>query len=95
MSLTLAKPGGTDRFALRNGGIGPDGFFEYKVGSDAWVLLPANDLGRATFIVPEDNGTVVQLRTYCSAADYPGSPAATASTTLNGSNKSWNASSSC
>ena len=95
MSLNLTKPGGTDRFALRDGGIGPTGFFEYKVGSGPWTTLPANDRGRATFIVIEDSGTVVQLRTFCSSVDYPASPAATASTTLNNSNKSWDANASC
>ncbi|MCP3974882.1 MAG: hypothetical protein GY720_10355 [bacterium] len=94
-SLSVSKPGGTDRFALRNGGVGPDGFFEYKVGSGPWVRVPANDRGRVTFIVPEASGTVVQLATYCSASDYPASPEATASTTLNNSNKSWNAGTSC
>lgn len=95
LSLSLDKPGGTDRFALRNGADGPDGFFEYRVGAGSWVRLPANDLGRATFIVPEDHGEVVELRTYCSAADYPGSPEATATTTLDNRNKSWNARASC
>lgn len=95
MDLSVSKPGGTDRFSLRRGGIGPDGFFEYKVGSAPWERLEANDLGRATFIVAENSGTLVQLRTYCSASDYPGSPAATASTTLNNSNKSWNAGAPC
>jgi len=94
-SLSLTKPGGTDRFALRNGGVGPAGFFEYKVGSGPWVRVPGNNLGRATFIVPEDKGTVVQLTTFCAVADYPGSPAATSSTTLNNKNKSWNAGASC
>lgn len=94
-SLSVSKPGGTDRFSLSNGADGPAGFFEYKVGTGPWVRLPANDLGRATFIVPESSGTVVQLTTYCSVADYPASPAATASTSLNNSNKSWDAGSSC
>lgn len=95
ISLSLTKPGGTDRFALRNGAVGPDGFFEYKIGAGPWIELPANDQGRATFIVVESRGTVVQLRTFCSLADYPSSPAATASTTLNDRNKSWNAGASC
>ncbi len=94
-SLSLGKPATTDRFALRNGGPGPQGFFEYKVGSDAWIRVEANDQGRATFILPEDDGTVVRIQTYCSPADYPGEPAATTSTTLNGRNKSWNASVTC
>ncbi len=95
ISLSVSKPGGTDRFALRDGAVGPVGFFEYKIGSGPWIQLPANDEGRATFMVPEDRGTVVALRTYCSLADYPGTPAATASTTLNNRNKSWDANASC
>jgi len=94
-SLTLGQPSNTDRFALRGGGEGPDGFFEYRVGNGPWIRVDANDEGRATFILPEDKGTVVQLRTFCSAADYPGSPAKTASTKLNNKDKSWNAKAKC
>jgi len=95
LSLSLTKPGNTDRFSLRNGGQGPSGFFEYKVGSSAWIRLEANDIRRATFVVPEDNGTIVQIRTYCAESDYPASPAATTSTSLNNKDKSWNAGASC
>jgi len=94
-TLSVTKPGGTDRFALRDGALGPDGFFEYKVGSGPWIQLLANDQGRATFILVEDRGTVVQLRTFCSLADHPASPEATASTTMNDRNKSWDANASC
>ena len=94
-TLSLTAPAVTDVFSLRNGAAGPDGFFEYKVGSDPWVRLLANDDGRATFVVPEDDGTIVEMRTYCSAADYPASPAKSRSERLDGRDFSWNAKASC
>jgi hypothetical protein len=95
LSLTAAPI--TDVFRLRNGAPGPDGFFEYKVGSAPWVRLSANEAGGATFIVPEDDGTVVEIRTYCSPADYPRSPAKPAHfVTLDGDDpRPWNARASC
>ncbi len=94
-TFSLTAPPVTDVFSLRNGAAGPDGFFEYKVGSGSWVRLLANDTGRATFVVPEDDGTIVEMRTYCSAADYPASPAKTRSEPLDGRDFSWNARASC
>ncbi len=94
-TLSLTAPPVTDVFSLRNGAAGPAGFFEYKVGSGPWVRLLANDDGRATFVVPEDDGTIVEMRTYCSAADYPAAPAKTRSEPLDGRDFSWNARASC
>ena len=94
-TLSLTAGAATDVFWLRNGAYGPDGFFEYKVGSGPWVRLLANDAGRATFVVVEDDGTIVEMRTYCSAADYPASPEATRSQPLDGRDFSWNARASC
>ncbi|MFC2177400.1 carboxypeptidase regulatory-like domain-containing protein [Actinomycetota bacterium] len=94
-AFSLTPPPITDVFPLRNGAVGPAGFFEYKVGSGSWVRLPANDEGKATFVVPEDDGTIVEMRTYCSAADYPGSPAETRSEPLDGGDFRWNAKASC
>jgi hypothetical protein len=94
-TLSLTAPPVTDVFSLRNGAAGPEGFFEYKVGSGPWVRLLANDGGRATFVVAEDDGTIVEMRTYCSVAAYPASPAATRSEPLDGNDFSWNARASC
>jgi hypothetical protein len=94
-TLNLTAPPVTDVFSLRNGATGPAGFFEYKVGSGSWIRLLANDAGRATFVVPEDDDTIVEMRTYCSAADYPASPEAIRSEPLDGADFSWNARASC
>jgi type II secretory pathway pseudopilin PulG len=69
-------------FWITGGPDGPDGFFEYKIGSSDWVRVPANDEGRATFVTDEAYGTVVQMRAYCGADDYPDHPLDTDSTTV-------------
>jgi len=81
---------GTDLFRLRNGPDEPESFYEYKVGSGDWIRVPANDSGRATFVVEESFGTVVQLSAYCELADYPSDPLDTESVTLNNWDQSWN-----
>jgi hypothetical protein len=95
INLSLNKPPSTDVFSLREGALGPAGFFDYRVGGGSWNVLPANDLGSATFIVPESPGTLVELRSFCSAGDYPATPAATTATALDGSDRSWRAGVSC
>ena len=57
--------------------------------------MPANDRGRATFVVPESYGTVVQVRAFCEPAYYPGDWLGTYSVTLNNQDKSWNVPGNC
>lgn len=95
--LKLTKPLSTDRFRLRYGPIGPNGFYEYRVGGTAgtWIRIPANSFGNVSFMVVESYGLLVEVTAYCGVTDYPASPLSTASTTLNNRNKTWSVSSSC
>jgi type II secretory pathway pseudopilin PulG len=96
-TLQVGKPSGTDRFRLRYGPVGPNGFYEYRLGgtSGTWVRIPANYLGNVSFIVGENYGQSVELTAFCDTASYPGSPLSSASTTLNNNNKTWSVSPSC
>ncbi|VAW03210.1 hypothetical protein MNBD_ACTINO02-3084 [hydrothermal vent metagenome] len=96
-TLKVSKPGGTDRFRIRSGPVGPDGFFEYRLGgsSGTWVRIPANYLGRVTFILDENYGQLVEMKAFCDVTDYPGSALSSTSTTLNNRNKTWRVGGSC
>ncbi|GBE24331.1 hypothetical protein BMS3Bbin02_00602 [bacterium BMS3Bbin02] len=96
-TLQVSKPSGTDRFRLRYGPVGPNGFYEYRLGgsSGTWVRIPANYLGNVTFILAENYGQLVELKAFCDTASYPSSPLSSTSTTLNNYNKTWSVSGSC
>ena len=96
-TFDLTKPGGTDRFRLRDGPVGPNGFYEYRLGgsSGTWVRIPANTQGKASFIVSENYGQLVELTAYCDVSNYPGTPLSTANTTLDNKDETWSVSPSC
>ena len=77
--------------------MGPNGFYEYRLGgsSGTWVRIPANTQGKASFIVSENYGQLVELTAYCDVSNYPGTPLSTANTTLDNKDETWSVSPSC